>query len=530
MRALRPYQEVAARSVHEAWTIYRAPLLVLATGTGKTFTAASILTDRAQLGRILWVAHRRELITQAREALESIGLSCETEMGQEWAQLSAVDMFGFKTNCAIASVQTLQGARLRRFARNAFSTIVIDEAHHATAKSYRDILEWFPEAKVLGLTATPDRGDGVGLGAVFDVPAYEYGIREAIRDGYLSPITQRTIECADLDLSDVKTVAGDLAQGALEKAMTLDAVLHQVAKPLVDSAGERSTIVFTAGVEQAHAMVGVMGGYTDASCEAIDGTTPDRERSRILQEYAEGKVQYLFNCAVLTEGFDAPRTSCIAIARPTKSRALYTQMIGRGTRLFPGKTECAVLDFVGNAGRHTLISPLDVLAGKDIPEDVRKDAEAKAAAGMPSEDALAAAEAEHMARKEREERERARAAKIRADVAYRSRVVDPFGALGSDTGNGPRATSRQVQALTNLGVKDADSLSVGAASKMLDTIATRRKQGLCTYKQAAQLVKKGLSPDLTFAEARLAMDALASNQWQVTSAMRARWGVQAAAE
>ena len=529
MRALRPYQEVAVRSVHEAWTIYRAPLLVLATGTGKTFTAASILAERAKLGRILWFAHRRELITQAKDALESVGLTCEIEMAQDWANLHA-GLFSRGAQCVIASVQTLQGTRLRRFQRDAFATIVIDEAHHATAKSYRDILDWFPEARVLGLTATPDRGDGVGLGAVFDVPAYEYGIREAIRDGYLSPIMQRTIECADLDLSDVKTVAGDLAQGALEKAMTLDAVLHQVAKPLVDAAGNVSTIVFTAGVEQAHAMVGVMGGYTDAKCEAIDGTTPDSERSRILREYAEGKVQYLFNCAVLTEGFDAPRTSCIAIARPTKSRALYTQMIGRGTRLYEGKSHCLVLDFVGNAGRHTLISPLDVLAGKPIDDEVREAAEAKVKAGMPSEDALAAAEAEHMARKEREERERARAAKIRADVAYRSRVVDPFGAIGNDTGNGPRATSRQVEALTNLGVKGADTLSVGAASKLLDTIAQRRKAGLATYKQSAQLAKHGLSVDLPFAEARAAMDALAANRWTCTPEMRARWGVKQAAE
>lgn len=826
-RELRPYQVTAVSSVHQAWTIFRSTLLVLATGTGKTFTAASILRDRAPVGRILWVAHRRELITQAKDAIESVGLATDIEMAQDWAPLRG-GLFG--SSVVIASVQSLQGTRLRRFDHDAFATIVIDEAHHATAQSYRDILDWFPNAKVLGLTATPDRGDGVGLKAVFEREAFGYGIREAIREGYLSPIVQRTIECADLDLSDVKTVAGDLAQGALEKAMTLDAVLHQVAKPLVDSAGDRSTIVFTAGVEQAHAMVDVMAGYTDAKCAAIDGTTPDDIRARRLASFARGELQYLFNCAVLTEGFDAPRTSCIAVARPTKSRALYTQMIGRGTRLFAGKTDCLatgsrvltdhglveiqhvtrsmrvwdgveyvdhhgvvykgerdviqyaglwatpdhkvwtsegwqafgecavkqtpvrvtgdggsavreadcrertgeqgswhgssddevhglrcrqtprlherhskdgglshvrstasgsevalesmlagaaevhepacvcvcsvrgagdsvpisypaghgamdhgesgseqgdgdrshrqrrplragkssshirectgvqhaqapeytcyaqvpdgasgdsicgfhsdeayrsrhdvrgdreavpravaqaqrgvwdilnagprnrftvegllvsnclVLDFVGNAGRHTLISPLDVLAGKPLKDDVREAAEAKVKAGMPSEDALAAAEAEHEAREKRAEQERARAAKIRADVAYRSRVVDPFGALGQDTGNGPRATSRQVEALTNLGVKGADTLSVGAASKLLDTIAQRRKAGLATYKQSAQLMKHGLSPDLTFAEARLAMDALAANRWTCTPEMRARWGGQQAAE
>jgi superfamily II DNA or RNA helicase len=527
-RSLRPYQVTALSSVHEAWTIYRSTLLVLATGCGKTFTAASILRDRARHGRILWIAHRRELITQAKEALESVGLGCEIEMAQDWAKLHAHDLFGIGASCVIASVQTLTGARLRRFRQDSFATIVIDEAHHATAASYREITEQFPEAKILGLTATPDRGDGVGLKSVFDCVAFEYGIREAITEGFLAPIVQKRIECADLDISDVKTKAGDLAQGELERAMSTDAVLHQVAAPLVEHAGQRSTIVFTAGVEQAHALADVMAGYTEAKCAAIDGTTPDELRARYLGAFARGELQFLFNCAVLTEGFDAPRTACIAIARPTKSRALYTQMVGRGTRLFEGKKDCLVLDFVGNSGRHKLVNPLDILEGKPIPDDVREAAEKKTKAGMPSLEALEAAKQEAIARAEKAERERLRKAKLKADVAHRAQLVDPFGVTHEGDRSGPRASDGQVGALVKFGVTEeqAGNMSKREASKMIDELMTRSRRGLCSYKQARQMAKHGLRTDLTRAEAGAVMDGLSKNGWKPLPEHVARFGVR----
>jgi superfamily II DNA or RNA helicase len=521
-RALRPYQELAVRNVGEAWSIHRSTLLVLATGLGKTFTAASILRERAKLGRILWIAHRRELISQAKDAIESIGVSCEIEMADSWASTEG-GLFGQR--CVIASVQTLQGKRLERWPADAFATIVIDEAHHATARSYRDILARFPEAKVLGLTATPDRGDKVGLGHVFEAVAFEYGIREGIKEGYLSPIVQKRIECADLDLSDIKTVAGDLAQGELERALTQDAVLHQIAGPLVRESGGRSTIIFTAGVDQAHAMVEVMGGYTSAPVAAIDGKTPDELRARHLNAFARGDLQFIFNCAVLTEGFDAPRTSCIAVARPTKSRALYTQMIGRGTRLFEGKSDCLVLDFVGNAGRHSLVSPLDVLAGKDIPDDVREAAERKAADGMPSEEALAEAEREAIERAEREEAKRRRAAKVRAATEYRAKIVDPFAMVGLDGmgESGPRATEKQLSYLEKMGITLDKTPSRNEASTLIDQWSARRRQGLCSYKQAKLLAKHGLPADLSFDAAREAIDAIAANGWRCPPELRARY-------
>ena len=490
MRATRPYQAQAIQNVHEAWTIYQSTLLVLATGAGKTYTAGEILRSRVPEGRALWVAHRRELIRQAKEALEAAGLQCDTEMAGEWARLR--DMWG-TSQCVVASKDSLKGARLDRFDPDAFSTIVIDEAHHSTAKAYRNIVARFPKAKVLGLTATPDRADGVGLDNVFASVAFEYGIRDAIVDGYLSPIVQKRVECSDIDVSDVKTEKGDLAATDLARIMNVDAVLHQIACPLVREAGDRSTICFTASVEAAHRLVDIMAGYTQARCAAIDGTTPQELRERYLTAFARGDLQFLFNCAVLTEGFDAPRTSCIAMARPTKSRALYAQCIGRGTRLAPGKVDCLVLDFVGNSGRHKLVNALDVLAGKPIPDDVRKDAEEQAAKGMPSEEALRKAEQEAIARAERAEQERLRKARAKADVAHRAHLVDPFG---------DRAQRDEQERALKI---------------------ARVRAGMCTPRQGEVLARYGFDPNMSFADAGRAFEALKACNWRPTAKIRAQF-------
>ncbi len=515
MKTLRPYQAEACDAIMRDWDAHRSTLLVLATGCGKTFTASEVIRRRKGAGRVLWIAHREELITQGKEAIEAhTGLTCGIEKAEQRASVHG--FFGVD-EVVVASVQTLQGRRLERFGRDHFGTLIVDEAHHATARSYRAILEHFEGAKVLGLTATPDRGDAVGLGNVFESVAYRYEIRRAIREGYLCPIAQKLVECADLDLSDVRTVAGDLNQGELERAMTIDAVLHQVAGPLVREAGDRPTIVFTVSVAQAHALVDVLAGYTQARVRAIDGTTVPELRRRYLAEFAAGETQFMINCGVLTEGFDAPRTACIAVARPTKSRALYTQMIGRGTRLFEGKQDCLVLDFVGNSGRHKLVTPLDVLAGKPLPEDVQRAAEEMVADGMPSEEALAKAEQDAIDRAARAEERRRREAKIQAEVAYRAQLVDPFAMFDVERGEtGPRATEAQLDALRRAKIPLDYVPSRREASAMIDRLKERRSKGLATYAQARQLIKRGLPGDkMTFEEARRALDAIANNGWRV---------------
>lgn len=533
MTSMRPYQVAARDGVYGAWRDYRSTLLVLPTGTGKTYTAGEILRERAKEGRILWLAHRSELLDQATQTLEKrIALGCEIEKAEQRANVHD-GLFGGRP-VVVASVQTLRGARLKRWPRNAFRTVVIDEAHRSAAKTYREIVAHFDQAKVLGLTATPDRGDGVGLGAVFDSVAYEYDIRTAIRDGFLKPIVQKSIVCADLDISDIKTVAGDLAQGELEKRLKLDAVLHQIAAPLVAEAGSRQTIVFTVGVAQARALVDVLASYAPVgAAQSIDGTTPPELRAQRIAAFRRGDVQFLVNCQVLTEGFDAPETACVAMCRPTKSRSLYAQCLGRGLRPLSGVVDgiadaemrraaiagsaapdCLVLDFSGNAGKHRLVTPMDVLAGKPIPSDVEQRAKQLADKGKPSEEALAQAEREAIERERKAEERRRREAKIQADIAYRAKLVDPFGIVGTSEG-GPQATQSQLDYLLKLGIDLGKATpSKKDASRLIDTIQDRRRRGLCTPKQARILAKHGLSIDLTFPQASECIDVIAKNSWR----------------
>jgi superfamily II DNA or RNA helicase len=539
--SLRAYQRGAVEAAGREWRECRSTLIVLPTGTGKTVVAAEIIRQRAHLGRVLWLAHRGELLTQAGNTIAGLaGLKCDLEKGESYAQDSAGLVE--PAPVVVASVQSMHKGRRTRFARDEFATIVVDEAHHAPAKSYRGILGWFSGAKVLGLTATPDRGDRVGLKAAFESVAYQYEIRRAIEEGYLTPIRQQAIECADLDLSDIKTVAGDLHQGELEKALTIDKVLHQIAGPLCKEAHGRPTVVFTVGVQQAHALADVLAGY-GVRAVAIDGSLPQQVREERLAAYRSGAAQMIINCAVLTEGWDAPETACVAVARPTKSRALYAQMLGRGTRPLAGvidgldtdearkaaiaaspKTDCMVLDFVGNAGRHTLVTPLDVLAGKPLPDDVRKRAKELTDSGRPSDEALAQAEQEAIDRARKEEERRLREAKIQAEVAYRKQAVDPFRIAGIsfDDDRGPRATPKQLKYLEDLGIKLDRTPSIKHAKRLLDRFGYGRGDA-CSYKQAKILARNGLPVDLSRAEAKVAIDAIANNGWQCPPGLRERY-------
>jgi type I site-specific restriction endonuclease len=270
----------------------------------------------------------------------------------------------------------------------------------------------------------------------------------------------------------------------------------------------------------------VVAGYlnNEDRVRALDGTTPRDHRKDLIAGFRNGSIQFLINCAVLTEGFDAPETACVAVARPTKSRSLYAQMIGRGTRIAEGKEDLLILDFVGNSGLHKLVTPLDVLNGKPLPKDVQRDALALIEEGRPSEEALREAEQRAMERVRAAEEHRRRQAKIQADVAYRARQVNPFIILGVE-GNtrGPRATDRQLAVLRNAGVDLSRLPSRRQASNMIDKIMRRRQNGICSFKQARILAKNGLPTDIDFNEANRAITAIADNHWQAPDWLRAEY-------
>ena len=526
--ALRDYQVAAKAAVLEGWKRHRSQLLVLATGCGKTYVAAEIIRERAPLGRTLWLAHRSELLDQARSTFEDrIGLRCDIEKASSRAPIHG-DLYGANP-VVVASVQTLRGGRLKCWPRDAFATIVVDEAHHAAAAGYRAILAHFPGAQVLGLTATPDRGDGKALEIAFDHVSMRYGMREAIEDGWLCPIVQKTIECASIDISDVKTVRGDLSERELQQRMELDAVHHESAGPIVRESAGRPTLVFCSGVAASKQLTAILGGYMPPEqVVQVDGETPAEIRRDRLRDFRAGAVRVLVNVGVLTEGYDCPSVACVAILRPTKSRALYEQMIGRGTRLSPDKPDLLVLDFMGNAGRHKLVTPIDILGGDKIKAAGAERAQELAEEGKPSEEALKQAEREAIERERKAEERRIRAARIEAESAYQATAVDPFGSVPRSSG--PGISEAQIAEMRRLGFRlpPRPYYSRDQAREMIDRAKARAKKGMCTPAQTDQLVRRGLRADITKKQASEVMSRLAAVDWDISRDpdLRATYGYQ----
>lgn len=527
---LRPYQSEAIASIGAKLGQHRSTLLVMATGTGKTTVFGEVA--RTWPGRVLVLAHRDELITQARGRL--------AEMTGEYVGTEQAGLRAQSERLVVGSVQSLRPERLARFAADWASLIVVDEAHHSVAKSYRTVLDHFPGARVLGVTATPDRSDELAMNRVFESLAYVYDIQDGIRDKWLVPVSCQMVQVAGVDLSAVKTTAGDLNQGQLDAVMASEEALHGIAKPTLELAGDRRTILFTTSVDNAHRLAEVLNRYRPGSARAVDGGTAHDLRRATLAAHKRGEFQFLANVGVLTEGYDDPGVACIAMGRPTKSRALYTQCIGRGLRTGPEcrckvgvasqrfprwcqvcggsigypvpsdvagrhariasgpKTDCLVLDFAGNSGRHKLVSALDILAGKwpdEVVARAKKDAErgAKASAEEALEKAARAIE-------EEKQRAAARRARIKAQkVAYTTRAMDPFEAFGlrslHDEPQWKREviTPGQVTKLGHLRVDIPPGCTKTQASRLIAAAQARRAKGLASYRQIELLSRYGIS-------------------------------------
>lgn len=529
---LRPYQVEAIANVERDWSAgHQRVLVVCPTGMGKTHTFAELARRTVACGgRVLVLAHRTELLEQARAKLLEAG--CDAAIEQAGRRARGADV-------VVASVQTLRGARLERFARVAFELIIVDEAHHVRAAGYETILSHFSSARVLGVTATPDRLDGKGLGEVFSTCAYRYELRDAIRDEWLVPIVARRIELEGVDLSEVHTRRGDLDQAELGEVMTSEAALHGVVVPLLRESSGRRTLGFAVDVAHAHALAEVANRYEPGCARALDGTMAADERRRLLAAFRVGKFRVLWNCEVLTEGFDDPGISCVALCRPTKSRALLTQMVGRGTRRADaeGKRDVLVLGIAPSTlGRHSLVCPADVLAGREVSDEVRAELDRLLDALPPGEqlaldEVLANVEDEIAARRERH--------KATATARYIAEEVDPFvgelpeldgatdGLYRFSPGNGEPATSGQRALLEKLGLdKVPDTLTAAEAGRIIGGLEKRKQLGLCSLKQARLLRRAGYANTerLTASEAgRLIPNVLA--RYSAQKSMRRAGGI-----
>lgn len=390
----------------------------------------------------------------------------------------------------VGSVQTLcRDSRLALFNKSYFDTIIVDEAHHALSTSYQAILNYFDTADILGVTATPDRSDMQNLGKVFDSLAYEYTLRDAISSGYLVKIRVQTLPL-HIDFTNVKITAGDFQAGDIGRV--LDPYLEQIADTLLDYK-DRKIVVFLPLIEtsQKFCKMLIERGFNAAE---VNGNSKDR--NEITEDFANGKYNVLCNSMLLTEGWDCPSVDCVIVLRPTKSRALYTQMIGRGTRLCEGKDHLLVLDFLWHYEKHSLCRPAHLIAKSN---DVAiKMTEILETSSMDLEAAEADAERDVLA-----EREAALAKELAAMRKKKAKLVDPlqfeFSIQAEDLTHYVPTFGWQVSSITDNQKKTIEEFGLnpdtiedaGKASMLIDRLHKRKAEGLSTPKQIRFLENKG---------------------------------------
>ena len=487
---LRPYQEEARVKVQQEWKEGRKrTLLVLPTGCGKTIVFSKIIEDRVKMGeRVLVLAHRSELLEQASDKLmTATGLGTALEKAENTS-------IGSWFRVVVGSVQTMQREkRLSQFPPNHFDTIVIDEAHHAISDGYQRVLEHFGEANVLGVTATPDRGDMRNLGSYFDSLAYEYPLVDAIKSGYLSKITAITIPL-ELDLSTVSQQGGDFK--ASEIGTALDPYLEQIADEMVKQCKDRKTVVFLPLVKTSQKFRDILN---EKGFRAAEVNGESKDRAEILEDFDKDKYNVLCNSMLLTEGWDCPTVDCVVVLRPTKVRALYSQMVGRGTRLAPGKENLLLLDFLWHTERHELCRPAHLIASS--PEVAKKMTENMA---EDTEVEFSLLEAEEQAGKDVvSEREEALAKQLAEQRKKKRKLVDPLqfemSIKAEDLADYVPSfgwemappSEKQLKALEKFGIYTEEIGNAGKAGKLLDRLNKRKDSGLTTPKQIRLLEGRG---------------------------------------
>lgn len=512
---LRPYQEEAKESIFEEWDKgVLKTLLVLPTGCGKTVVFAKVAEDCVRRGdRVLILAHRGELLEQAADKIAKVtGLGCATEKAEQSCR-------GSWFRITVGSVQTLmREKRLGQFQADYFNTIIIDEAHHCISDSYQKILQHFGSAHVLGVTATPDRGDMQNLGQVFDSLAYEYTLPKAIREGYLSPIKALTIPL-QLDLSGVSMQSGDFKAGDI--ATALDPYLYQIADEMEKYCKDRKTVVFLPLVKTSQKFKDILNEKGFCAAE-VNGES--RDRAEVLEAFDRGDYNVLCNSMLLTEGWDCPSVDCVIVLRPTKVRSLYSQMVGRGTRLCEGKDHLLLLDFLWHTERHELCHPADLICEKkEVAQKMTENLEQAAGTLMDLEEAEKKASEDVIA--EREES----LAKQLAEMKHRKRkLVDPLqfemsiqaedlaGYVPAFGWEMAPPSDSQKKELEKRGILPDEIDNAGKASKILDRLHRRQEEGLTTPKQIRCLEKYGFQHVGTwsFEAGKNMIDRIAANGWR----------------
>lgn len=521
---LRPYQKEAMDAVLNEWNAgeNKKVLIVLGTGCGKTIIFSNIAKKRVEMGdRVLILAHRGELLTQAQEKLKAAtGLDSALEKAES-------SCMGSPKRVVVGSIQSLaREDRLYGFPKDYFQTIIVDEAHHCMSDSYQKVLNYFSDAYVLGVTATPDRGDMKELGDFFDTLAYEYGMLPAIKDGWLCPIKAQTVPLK-IDISDVSLSAGDYSPGDLGNA--LDGYLKEIAREMKKHCEGRKTIVFTPLIKTSRKLCEYlqMEGFNAAE---VNGES--KNRKEILKDFEDGMYDVVCNSMLLTEGFDSPAVDCIVCLRATRSKSLFAQMVGRGTRLAPGKDHLLLLDFLWLTRKIGLCHPSSLVCsdakvaaemdemyakGGDPFDLFQMERKASASIAKKMEDSLATM--------------LANLRKMQGSVTDPLQFVASIGAIGIY--NEPavfkwetkKPTKKQLDFLKSQCIDVEKVTTKGQASKMIGLIIERRNKGYSTPKQIRLLERLGFERVGTwkFDKASAAIDEIAKAHWKVTPIIKQKY-------
>lgn len=512
---LRPYQQEAREAIFEQWDggVLKT-LLVLPTGCGKTIVFAKVTEDCVRRGdRVLILAHRGELLEQAADKIrQSTGLGCAVEKAEETCM-------GSWFRVVVGSVQTMmREKRLGQFPEDYFQTIIIDEAHHCISDSYQKVLNHFSSAKILGVTATPDRGDMRNLGSYFESLSYEYTLPKAIKEGYLSPIKALTIPLK-IDMTGVGVQAGDFKASDISTA--LDPYLQGIAQEMEKYCKDKKTVVFLPLVKTSQKFRDLLNAHGFRAAE-VNGDSQDR--SEVLEAFDRGEYNVLCNSMLLTEGWDCPSVDCVVVLRPTKVRSLYCQMVGRGTRLSPGKDHLLLLDFLWHTERHELCHPASLICqDEEVAKKMTEHIE-QAGCSVDIEEAEKTAAEDVVA-----QREEALAKQLEEMKRRKKKLVDPLQfemsiqaedlsgyvpAFGWEMGP---PSEKQKATLEKLGILPDQIENAGKAAKILDCLDKRKEEGLTTPKQIRFLEGRGFQHVGTwqFETARKLIDRIAANGWRI---------------
>lgn len=516
----RKYQQEAEDAIINEWKSgHNKTLLVLPTGTGKTVVFTDILKRVLTSGKkALVLAHTGELLNQAMDKIERFGgLATSLEKASD----TAVDS---DSPVVVGSIQTLcREERLNKFPRDYFEYIIVDEAHHCLSASYQKVLKYFNDAKVLGVTATPNRGDHKELATYFDSKAYEYEFKTAISDGYLCPIKTHTIPL-EIDITAVKMQNGDFAAGDIGNS--LDAYLEMIAKEIKIRCVDRKTVVFLPLVSTSQKFCQMLNDIGVSAAE-INGKSTDRDD--ILERFNNGEYKVLCNAMLLTEGWDCPDVDCIVVLRPTRSDALYRQMVGRGCRIASGKDNLLLLDFLWLSRKIDLMHPANLVGEND---DIISRMTKKAAASDEDFDlselegeAVRDYEAEIEAKLKKELERAAKRKSIQNKCDKAKSILLKVGKIFHTTEfvlyehcykwEFEPITDAQKNGLIKFGLlpRDAEHLTKGAACTLMTYLIQRRKYDRCTFKQARILDRYGINPAyMSFADASDEIDKLFRKQ------------------